>query len=136
MAHKAALDVGGKTIAVMPCGIDLVHPAYQEDLHQEILRSGGLIISEYEGDQMPVNWMYPRRNRIVAGLSQATLVVEAGLKSGAIGGKLVGAGGGGFLMFYCDNNKRQLRETMEKIGLKELNFRFDGDGCKVIYEGK
>ena len=61
---------------------------------------------------------------------------ELGMKNGAIGGKLVGAGGGGFLMFYCENNKRQLRDAMEKEGLKELPFRFDMDGCKVIYEGR
>jgi D-glycero-alpha-D-manno-heptose-7-phosphate kinase len=59
-----------------------------------------------------------------------------GLKNGALGGKLVGAGGGGFLLFYCDNNKRQLREAMEKAGLKELLFKFDSDGCKVIYDGR
>ncbi|MFA5856726.1 MAG: hypothetical protein WC867_05180 [Candidatus Pacearchaeota archaeon] len=61
---------------------------------------------------------------------------ELGLKNGAIGGKLVGAGGGGFLMFYCENNKRQLRDAMEKAGLKELPFKFDMDGCKVLYEGR
>jgi len=83
-AHKAAVRAGGRTIAVMPCGIDRIHPEYQQDLYVEILKNKGLIISEYEGDAMPVNWMYPRRNRIVAGLSKATLVVEAGLKSGTL----------------------------------------------------
>jgi len=83
-AHKAAVRVGGRTIAVMPCGIERIHPEYQQDLYVEILNNKGLIISEYEGDAMPVNWMYPRRNRIVAGLSKATLVVEAGLKSGTL----------------------------------------------------
>jgi len=61
---------------------------------------------------------------------------ELGLKNGALGGKLVGAGGGGFILFYCDNNKRQLRQAMEKAGLKELQFKFDMDGCKVIYDGR
>ncbi|MEI6059017.1 MAG: galactokinase, partial [archaeon] len=61
---------------------------------------------------------------------------DLGLKNGAIGGKLVGAGGGGFLLFYCEDKKRQLREAMNKAGLKELHFRFDMDGCKLIYEGK
>ncbi len=83
-AHKAALSVGGRTIAVMPCGIDLIHPEYQDDLYQEILAKDGLIISEIEGDFPPALWTYPRRNRIVSGLSQATLVVEAGLKSGSL----------------------------------------------------
>lgn len=83
-AHKAALKAGGKTIAVMPCGIDLVHPEYQQDLYVEILNNNGLIISEYEGGMQPSNWTYPRRNRIVAGLSKAALIIEAGEKSGSL----------------------------------------------------
>lgn len=83
-AHTAAVRVGGKTIAVMPCGINLIHPAEQEKLYNEILKNKGLIISEYEGKFLPVNWTYARRNRIVAGLSKAILVVEAGLNSGTL----------------------------------------------------
>jgi DNA processing protein len=83
-AHGAALKAGGKTIAVMPCGIDVIHPEYQADLYQEILDKGGLIVSEYEGAHPATNWTFPRRNRIVAGLSKATLVVEAGEDSGAL----------------------------------------------------
>ncbi len=83
-AHQAALRVGGRTIAVMPCGIDLIHPEYQQDLYAEILNSKGLIISEYEGEMQPVTWTYPRRNRIVAGLSKAALIIEAGEKSGSL----------------------------------------------------
>jgi len=83
-AHKAAVDAGGKTIAVMPCGIERVHPEYQKDLYDKIIETGGLIVSEWEGDSMPLLWTYPRRNRIVAGLSKATLVVEAGLESGSL----------------------------------------------------
>jgi DNA processing protein len=83
-AHSATVKVGGKTIAVMPCGIDIIHPAYQEKLYNEILNNNGLIISEYEGKFLPVNWSYVKRNRIVAGLSKAILVVEAGLNSGSL----------------------------------------------------
>ncbi|MCF7875210.1 MAG: DNA-processing protein DprA [Candidatus Omnitrophica bacterium] len=83
-AHRAALLGGGKTIAVMPCGIDRIHPGYQDKLYNQILEEGGLIISETKGKTMPALWSYPRRNRIVAGLSQATLVVEAGLESGSL----------------------------------------------------
>ena len=83
-AHKAALDAGGKTIAVMPCGIERIHPEYQKDLYEKILKTGGLVISEWDGDSMPQLWTYPKRNRIVAGLSKATLVVEAGLESGSL----------------------------------------------------
>jgi DNA processing protein len=83
-AHKAALSVGGKTIAVMPCGIEIIHPEYQQDLYVEILNNNGLVISEYEGNMQPVTWTYPQRNRIVAGLSKAALIVEAGEKSGSL----------------------------------------------------
>jgi len=83
-AHRAAAEVGGRTIAVMPCGIDVIHPEYQEELYNKILEKDGLIISEYEGKFPPANWTYPRRNRIVAGLSKAVLIVEAGLNSGTL----------------------------------------------------
>jgi DNA processing protein len=83
-AHKAALSVGGRTIAVMPCGIDLIHPEYQDELYEQIIAKRGLVISEIKSDFPPGLWTYPRRNRIVAGLAQATLVVEAGLKSGSL----------------------------------------------------
>jgi DNA processing protein len=83
-AHSAALSLGGKTVAVMPCGIDLIIPEYQEKLYYEILDSGGLIISEYEGELSPKKWMFPKRNRIVAGLSTAVLVIEASANSGSL----------------------------------------------------
>ncbi len=83
-AHRAALLGGGRTIAVMPCGIGRIHPAYQDKLYQQILDEKGLVVSEIEGNAMPQLWTYPQRNRIVAGLSQATLVVEAGLGSGSL----------------------------------------------------
>jgi DNA processing protein len=84
VAHQTALAVGGKTIAVMPCGIDRISPEYQADLYNEILNNNGLIISEYEGEMMPALWTYPKRNRIVAGLAKAVLVIEAGLESGTL----------------------------------------------------
>lgn len=83
-AHRATLEAGGRTIAVMPCGIDVIHPEYQEDLYNKILENKGLIISEFEGDFPPALWTYPRRNRIVAGLSNAILIVEAGINSGTL----------------------------------------------------
>jgi DNA processing protein len=83
-AHKAALRVGGRTIAVMPCGIERIHPEYQQDLYVEILNNNGLVVSEYKGDMQPSNWTYPKRNRIVAGLSKAALIIEAGEKSGSL----------------------------------------------------
>jgi DNA processing protein len=83
-AHKATVRAGQRTIAVMPCGIDRIHPEYQADLYNDILKNNGLIVSEYEGDFQPQTWTYVQRNRIVAGLSKAILVVEAGLNSGSL----------------------------------------------------
>jgi DNA processing protein len=83
-AHSACVKAGGKTIAVMPCGINLVHPPQQKDLYQKILDTGGLIISEYESNLQPQTWMYVQRDRIVAGLSKAVLVTEAALNSGSL----------------------------------------------------
>jgi len=83
-AHRATIEAGGITIAVMPCGIDMIHPEYQEELYNKILENKGLIVSEFEGKFPPADWTYPRRNRIVAGLSKAVLIVEAGLNSGTL----------------------------------------------------
>lgn len=82
-AHRAALSAGGKTIAVMPCGVDVIHPAYQKDLYKEI-EEKGLILSEFDNGYPPSKWTYPRRNRIVVGLSKAVLAVEAEEKSGTL----------------------------------------------------
>ncbi len=83
-AHNQAINFGLKTIAVLPCGVDYVHPEYQIDLYKKIILKGGVIFSEYCGNLKPDIWMYPRRNRIVAGLSKAVLVVESSLNSGSL----------------------------------------------------
>jgi len=83
-AHSAAVKCKGRTIAVMPCGINVVHPPNQKKLYQEILENYGLIVSEYEGDFLPQNWSYVQRDRLVAGLSKAVLVTEAALNSGSL----------------------------------------------------
>ena len=85
------------------------------------------------GKWMNVHWETKRK--FSNGMTNQKIddLYELGLKEGALGGKLVGAGGGGFLLFYCENNKDQLREAMREQGLKELNFKFDHEGCKVIY---
>jgi len=83
-AHSATVRCGGKTIAVMPCGIDRIHPENQKKLYQEILDKNGLIISEYPGMDQPQQWTYIQRDRIVAGLCKAVLVTEAALESGSL----------------------------------------------------
>jgi D-glycero-alpha-D-manno-heptose-7-phosphate kinase len=56
---------------------------------------------------------------------------DLGLKNGALGGKLMGAGGGGFLMFYCEDGRTKLRKAMAKEGLREIAFGFEPDGSKI-----
>lgn len=83
-AHLAALGSGGKTIAVLPCGIDLTYPKDHKDLYEQILTSKSLILSEFKDNIQPQKWMYIKRNQIVAGISHGTLVIEAGLNSGSL----------------------------------------------------
>jgi DNA processing protein len=82
-AHRGCLDAQGQTIAVVGTGVDRVFPAANHALHQQILRSG-LIVSEYPYGTTPGRANFPRRNRIIAGLCRATIIIEAPSKSGAL----------------------------------------------------
>ena len=81
-AHTTALETQGKTIAVLPCGFNKIFPKSNIKLYQQILENDGLVISEYEEDQEKTYKSLLERNRIVAGLSIGTLVVEGGYRSG------------------------------------------------------
>lgn len=84
VAHKATLSSGGKTVAVLGNGIDQVYPTENRSLAQKIIESGGAIISEFVPG-VPANaFNFPRRNRIVAGISLGTLVIEGAEKSGSL----------------------------------------------------
>jgi DNA processing protein len=82
-AHRGALEGGGVTIAVLGCGVDRDYPAAHAELARRIACQG-LIVSEYPPGVEPAPWRFPARNRIVAGLAQATVVVEARERSGAL----------------------------------------------------
>ena len=82
-AHRGALEAGGATVAVLGCGIDRDYPASHAELARRICHVG-LIVSEYAPGVEPAPWRFPARNRIVAGLTQATVVVEARERSGAL----------------------------------------------------
>ena len=82
-AHQGALDAGGKTIAVLGTGIDRVYPAEHAELSRSIADSG-LLLTEVPLGSAPEDWHFPRRNRIISGLSKAVVVVEAREKSGSL----------------------------------------------------
>lgn len=82
-AHRGALDVGGKSVGVMATGIDRTYPAVHRRLRRE-LESDGCCLTEFPPGTNPRKFHFPRRNRLIAGLAQAVIVVEAPLKSGAL----------------------------------------------------
>ncbi|MDA1168897.1 MAG: DNA-processing protein DprA [bacterium] len=86
MAHRTCIELNAPTIAVLGSGVDDVslYPRGNKTLAQEILRSGGLIISEYEPGTTPYLGHFPARNRIIAGLCKATLIMQAAKRSGSL----------------------------------------------------
>lgn len=82
--HEAVVRGGGQAVAVLGCGVDRWYPAAHRQLGESILDSGGVILSEYAPGASPTAWRFPVRNRIIAGLSEATVVVEAAEKGGAL----------------------------------------------------
>jgi D-glycero-alpha-D-manno-heptose-7-phosphate kinase len=86
------------------------------------------------GELLDVHWQ--SKKRLSEGISnpQIDAWYELAKQNGAIGGKISGAGGGGFLMLYCEENKTRLRRAMREAGLRELKFRFDFEGSKVVFD--
>jgi len=84
LAHKAALEAKGRTIAVLGCGLDQIYPVSNTRLADKILQSGGAIMTEFPLGTIPFRSNFPIRNRIIAGLGLGTLVVEAAIDSGSL----------------------------------------------------
>ena len=82
-AHKAALDVGLSTVAVLGHGLDRIYPQLNKPLAGRMVRQGGLL-TEFLSESNPDRENFPKRNRIVAGIADATIVIEAGVKGGAL----------------------------------------------------
>lgn len=83
-AHKGAVSVEKKTIAVLGCGLDIIYPAENKEVYRKILQTGGAIITEYPLGTKPLKQHFPARNRIISGLSDGVLVVEARQRSGTL----------------------------------------------------
>ncbi len=84
IAHRAAIDSGGKTIAVLANGVDKIYPRSHEDLGQKILQTNGAILSEYPNNTPARPWQFLARNRIVSGLADAVVIIEAASRSGTL----------------------------------------------------
>ena len=84
-AHHGALTAGGRTISVLGCGVDIAYPAENRALFDRIASGGGAVISEFGLGTRPEPWRFPTRNRIIAGMARATVLIETPENSGALG---------------------------------------------------
>jgi DNA processing protein len=82
-AHRGSLKAGGRTIAVLGCGVDVIYPPENAQLYHEIVEQG-VVISEFPMSTKPDRGNFPARNRLISGMSLGTVVVEAGIRSGAL----------------------------------------------------
>lgn len=121
IAHKTTLQAGGKTIAVVGSGFNNIYPSTNTELSKQIA-SVGLLLSEYPPSFKPKRYTFPLRNRIIAGLSDGVLIVEAGLKSGTIHTKEYATEYGKDIFAVpgnITNPKSELTNTIIKMGQAE-----------------
>lgn len=85
------------------------------------------------GEWMNIHWETKKKLSERMSASQIDKWYEIALQNGAIGGKIMGAGGGGFFLFYCDRNQEKFKEAMKTAGLVETPFKFDFEGAKVLF---
>lgn len=137
MCHKATLEVGGRSIGIIGCGIDKIYPKQNRNLYEK-LENDGLILSEFPLGTDPKAYNFPRRNRIISGISLATVVIEAKEKSGTMittrcaldQGKEVFAVPGNINSIYSKGTNKLIQEgsklitTAEDI-LEELDYLLD-----------
>ena len=110
-AHRGCIKAGGATVAVMGTGPDIIYPQEHDELAAEIIRSGGCLVTEYFPGTQPDRTRFPRRNRIIAALSAATVMVEGQAKSGGM-----------ITMSYCEKYGRTRFAVPGMVGA----FRSEG----------
>ena len=117
-AHEGCLEGGSPTIAVTGCGLDIVYPASNTALRDTIIRNKGLLLSEYPPGEKPAGWHFPVRNRIITGMAEALILMEAKIRSGSMTsvrhaleqGKDVFVYPGDPMSEYFEGNHQLLRE--------------------------
>ncbi|MBD3286942.1 DNA-protecting protein DprA [candidate division WOR-3 bacterium] len=122
LAHKGALAAGGRTLAVLGCGIDVVYPP-ENDRLLETITADGAVVSEYIPGTTPAPGLFPQRNRIIAWLSHGVVTVEAGPKSGALitarlaadGGRDVFSVPGGIFSHQSEGTNQLLKEGAKLV---------------------
>ncbi len=115
IAHQAAIEAKGKTVAVLGSGIDWIYPAKNKDLANAIVKSGSIVITEFPPGSKPDAGNFPVRNRIVSGLSYGTLVVESGIQ----GGSIITA-------------ELALDQNREVFAIPHSNENLNGSGCNYL----
>jgi DNA processing protein len=150
-AHRGALEGGGRTIAVLGTGIDKVYPAENAALADQISATG-LLATEFPPGAAPEDWHFPRRNRIISGLSKAVVIVEAKEKSGslitarlaadqgrdvmAVPGTIVGGRNRGANALLRDGAKlvESAVDILQELGLDDRLARRgpQGEACQVV----
>lgn len=84
ISHLGALEAGGYTVAILGCGLDIIYPAENRELYEKIIRGNGAIVSEFPFNARPRKENFPIRNRLISGLCEGILVIEAGERSGTL----------------------------------------------------
>lgn len=84
IAHKTAMDAGGRTIAVLGCGVDIVYPFINKVIYDDIIQKGGIVLSEFPPERTVLKGLFVARNRIISGLSQGVCIIEGTNRSGSL----------------------------------------------------
>ncbi len=141
-AHRGSLDGKGRTIAILACGLDICYPKCNDKLMKEIIENGS-VISEYAPGIQPLPRYFPKRNRIISGLSKAVVIVEANLKSGSLitaeyaidQGRDVYAVPGNIESIYSKGTNKLIMEgAMPIIGIEEFVREFTMESGKSSEE--